>query len=195
MLYMFLVVGLLFCAVQAIRAARLLPAAFWLAGVSALLSISLYTLGAPDIAVIELSVGVGLVTVLLVYAISITDDGTPAERALVPRPLAWVLVVLASLVLAWMIVPRLGMRIAIAEPIFGRVLWQQRGLDVLGQVVLIFAGAIGVLGLLADPGAMPDQAEQAAADDRLAASVSVAVIPPSRDVLFTPEAEPEEVNV
>jgi hypothetical protein len=37
-----------------------------------------------------------------------------------------------------------------AEPEFAVVLWQERALDVWVQIALIFAGVIGVLGLLAD---------------------------------------------
>jgi Tfp pilus assembly protein PilV len=36
-------------------------------------------------------------------------------------------------------------------------LWQARGLDVLVQIVLIFAGVLGLLGLLAEAAAPLDQ--------------------------------------
>jgi len=55
------------CGVQAIRAKRLLAAALWLAGVSAAVATLMYSLGAYEVAVIELSVGAGLVTVLFVF--------------------------------------------------------------------------------------------------------------------------------
>jgi len=38
----------------------------------------------------------------------------------------------------------------VAGPAFAEMLWQQRGLDVLVQIVLIFAGVLGLLGLLAE---------------------------------------------
>jgi hypothetical protein len=37
------------------------------------------------------------------------------------------------------------------------MLWQQRGLDVLAQIVLIFAGVLGLLGLLAEARAPLDR--------------------------------------
>jgi hypothetical protein len=49
-----------------------------------------------------------------------------------------------------MIVPSLGAGTALIERSFAVVLWQDRSLDVLVQIVLIFAGVIGILGLLAE---------------------------------------------
>ena len=62
---------ILLLALQAIRAVHLLHSAVWLAATSAMLSILFYLLGAPYVAVIELSVGAGLVTVLFIFAIGI----------------------------------------------------------------------------------------------------------------------------
>ena len=70
---------------------RLLISALWLAGTSALAALMMYRLGAPEVAVIELSVGAGLVTVLFVFAINIAGEDTPSVRSLVPAPagLGW----------------------------------------------------------------------------------------------------------
>lgn len=151
-LQILIVLGTLICAIQAIRVKRLLISALWLAGTSALVAIMIYLLGAPEVAVIELSVGAGLVTVLFVFAINIAgEDSLPVHR-LVPRPLAWGLVILCLALVAWFIIPRQ----APIEPIinaipFARMLWEQRGLDMLLQVILIFSGVLGVIGLLAEP--------------------------------------------
>lgn len=144
-----LVMGALLCGLQAIRAERLLQAALWLAGLSALVSLLLYLLGAPEVAVIELSVGTGLVTVLFVFAISIAGEDTLDARSLVPRPWACALVVLCVILLGTLSLP-MSQSPARPEPSFAVVVWQLRGLDVLAQVVLIFAGALGVRGLLAE---------------------------------------------
>jgi uncharacterized MnhB-related membrane protein len=150
MLYIWLTLGLVICAIQALRAARLLTAALWLGATSALLSIALYSLGAREVAVIELSVGAGLVTVLFVYAISVAgDEATTERRSVLPRPLAWGLVGGAVLLLGWMALPQIGVPVAAAESTFRHTLWQQRSADVLVQIVLLFVGVIGVLGLLA----------------------------------------------
>ena len=150
MLYALSVVGAFLCAIQAIRAKRLLVAALWLAGVSALVSIILYALGAHQVAVIELSVGAGLVTVLFVFAISVAGEEAMDARAILPKPLAWGLIGVSVVLLGWMILPSIGGGAPIVEQSFATVLWQDRGLDVLVQIVLIFAGVLGVLGLLAE---------------------------------------------
>ncbi len=145
-----LVIGAVLCAIQALQAKRLLASAVWLAGVSALLSITLYLLGAHEVAVIELSVGAGLVTVLFVFAISIAGEEAINAPALIPRPLAWGLVILSVLLLGWQVLPVVSISSPFSEPPFASVLWQGRGLDVLVQIVLVFAGVLGVLGLLAE---------------------------------------------
>lgn len=53
---------------MSLRAKSLLASALWLAGVSARVAALLYDLGAHEVAVVELSVGAGLVTVLLLFA-------------------------------------------------------------------------------------------------------------------------------
>lgn len=150
MLSALLVVAVAFCAVQAIRAVRLLVNALWLAGVSALLALLLYAIDAHDVAVIELSVGAGLVTVLFVFAINIAGEEVMAAPRLLPKSLAWGLIILASLLLGWLTLPLTGIVPSMAEPEFASVLWEQRGLDMLVQIVLIFVGVLGVVGLLAE---------------------------------------------
>ncbi len=151
MLYALLVAGILLCAGMAIRAKRLLAAALWLAGVSALVSIILYRLGAHEVAVIELSVGAGLVTVLFVFAISLAGEEAMEARAVLPKPVAWGLVIVSAILLGWMTLPWWAGEGSPAEQAsFATLLWQDRGLDVLVQIVLIFSGVLGVLGLLAE---------------------------------------------
>jgi uncharacterized MnhB-related membrane protein len=146
-----IVAAIFVCALMAIREERLLISALWLAGTSALASLIMYRLGAPEVAVIELSVGAGLVTVLFVFAINIAGDDTPSLHSLVPAPLAWVIAIGTIALGGWMALPALtaparGLQ---AAP-FATVLWEERSLDVLLQVVLIIGGVLAVLGLLAE---------------------------------------------
>ncbi len=150
MLQVSLLIAAVFCAIQAIRAPRLLVAAIWLAGVSALVAVLLYLLGAHEVAVIELSVGAGLVTVLFVFAISLAGEETTRLPAIIPRPLAIGLVAASVLLLAWMLAPTDNPPAADDESSFTVVVWQERGADALAQIVLIFAGVLGVLGILAE---------------------------------------------
>ncbi len=151
MIHVVVVAGLLICAIQAVRVWRLLYSALWLAGVSALVALEMYLLGAPEVAVIELSVGAGLVTVLFVFAINIAGEETLPFQPIVPKPLAWVLILASVFLLAWMDRDILGTLVPNFEPLyFKTVLWENRLLDVLLQMALIFAGVLGVLGLLAE---------------------------------------------
>jgi uncharacterized MnhB-related membrane protein len=143
--------AMLICAIQAVRSVRLLVSALWLAGCSALLALALALLGAPEVGVVELSVGAGLVTVIFVFAINIAGEETGVTRALVPRPFAWVLMAFFAFLLLWLIVPRLLAPVIPRDALpFLRAVWEERSLDTILQVALIFSGVLGSLGLLAE---------------------------------------------
>lgn len=160
------VAGLLVCAGQAVVSQRLLHSALWLAGTSALVALEMYLLGAPEVAVIELSVGAGLVTVLFVFAINIAGEEAMSALPIVPKPLAWVLVAVFVFAFGWLTLDILWMHVPVVEPMyFKTVLWENRLLDVLLQIVMMFAGVLGVLGLLAEP--HPSKKEGSASADGL----------------------------
>ena len=143
--------GMLICALQAIRAPRLLVSALWLAGCSALLALAIALLGAPEVGVVELSVGAGLVTIIFVFAINIAGEETAVAGVLVPRPLAWALMGLFLFLLIWLTVPRLVVPALSRDALpFLRAVWEERSLDTILQVALIFSGVLGSIGLLAD---------------------------------------------
>ena len=85
MLFGSLIIVILIFAVQAIRTKQLITSALWLAGVSALCSVLFFLFGAQLVAVIELSVGAGLVTVLFVFAISVAGDDALNATPVPPR--------------------------------------------------------------------------------------------------------------
>lgn len=143
-----LLAGMLLCAVQAIHAKYLLESATWLAGLSALLSLTLYRLGAQTIAVIELSVGAGLVTVLFVFAISIIGENTISMPSRMPVGLMVLLCMCVGVLQSLMVIPLPEPQSAAESATFAETLWEQRGLDVAGQMIMIFAGAITMLWLL-----------------------------------------------
>jgi uncharacterized MnhB-related membrane protein len=148
--YTLLGLGAAFCAYRAMISKHLLPSTLYLACVSALTSVTLYLLGAYEVAVIELSVGAGLVTVLLVYALSVVGEDVFDPTSIIPKPLALVLVAgIAGLVL-WMAYPVVVYPTSSGEVLLADVLWKHRALDVWVQVALIFSGVMGVLGLLSE---------------------------------------------
>lgn len=157
MLRVLLIVAAIVFAIQALRVKRLLTSTLWLAGLSAVVSTIFYMLGARQVAVIELSIGAGLVTVLFVFAISVAGDEPISARPLLPTALTWGLPIVAAALLGWLALSLSPTAATAAEPTFTVALWQQRGLDVLVQVVLIFAGVLGLLGLLAEAKAPLDQ--------------------------------------
>jgi uncharacterized MnhB-related membrane protein len=153
-----LAIATLACGVMAVRARRLLSSAVWLAACSAFLAVLLYRLGAYEVAVIELSVGAGLVTVLFVFAINIAGEESIGLPSIIPHGLAWLLCLAPLAVIALsipegigaLVVPGLTSSAPPAAATFVNVMWQDRALDVVVQVVLIYAGVLGLLGLLAE---------------------------------------------
>ncbi len=149
--YLLVGVGILACAILSVTSRRMLISAIWLALTSALVAVMIYLLGAPHIAVIELSVGAGLVTVLFVFAINIAGEDTTRLKSLIPMPVAIGAVLLAA-ALGLVLILRASGSVALTEPLpdSSAILWESRYVDLLLQVVLMFAGVLGVIGLLAD---------------------------------------------
>jgi uncharacterized MnhB-related membrane protein len=141
---------MLVCAVMAIRANRLVVSSLWLAALSALLAVLIYAMGASRVAVIELSVGAGLVTVLLIFVVGIAGDEATGGKPLIPRAVSWGLGLVALILLGWFTVPLVAPSPPSSQPSLVSLLWKDRALDVLIQVVLIFCGVMGILGLLSE---------------------------------------------
>ncbi len=145
-----IVLAAVVCAYRAMTSPRILTSTIYLAFVSAATALLLYSFGAAQVAVIELSVGAGLVTVLLVYAISVVGDDATDPGPVIPRPVAVALTLLTVTMLGWMAFAMPSRPGLASVPPLARALWQQRVLDVWIQMVLIFAGVLGILGLLAE---------------------------------------------
>jgi NADH:ubiquinone oxidoreductase subunit 6 (subunit J) len=160
-----LIITALLCAIQSIRSKRLILSAIWLAGVSALLAIFFFQMGAHQVAVIELSVGAGLVTVLLIFAIGVAGEEAITAPPILPRVLTFGLVIAFVFLMVWFSFPQSSTTSLPPDTSFSTVLWEKRGLDVLTQIVLIFAGVLGLLGLLAE---VKPPLEQPMADEFIA---------------------------
>lgn len=142
--------GATFCAYRAIVSKKILSATIYLACISALVSAVIYLLGAAQVAVMELSVGAGLVTVLLVYAVSVVGDDAMDPPSVIPKPLAFGIVGIVATLLGWMAFPAIPAYFERGSMTLAVSLWQSRVLDVWIQIVLIFSGVMGVLGLLSE---------------------------------------------
>ncbi len=142
--------GAVFCAYRAIVSKKILSATIYLACISALVSAVIYLLGAAQVAVMELSVGAGLVTVLLVYAVSVVGDDALDPPSIIPKPLAFGIVGIVAILLGSMAYPAIPAYFERGSMTLAVSLWQSRVLDVWIQIVLIFSGVMGVLGLLSE---------------------------------------------
>jgi uncharacterized MnhB-related membrane protein len=168
--YLFLLLAAAFCAYRAMISTHLLPSALYLACVSALVSVTLYLLGAYEVAVIELSVGAGLVTVLLVYALSVIGDDVYDPTSIIPKPLAFLLVGVTAVIVGWMAYPLVAQPAGVGAVALADVLWKSRALDVWVQVALIFSGVMGVLGLLSER-AQPSETQAVVQDEAVALEI------------------------
>jgi len=130
----------------------LLRAAIALAFTSAVLSILMFRLSAPLAAVFELSVCTGLVSVLFISAISLTDPSTReetvehmAERLRKFRYLPFIIVAV-GIALSFITV-NLSLRLPPPE-LEGDVrviMWNLRPMEIVGQVIILLSGVFGVV--------------------------------------------------
>jgi uncharacterized MnhB-related membrane protein len=186
-----LIAGAMICAYCAMTAKRMLTSTLCLAGTSAAVAVILYLLGAYQVAVIELSVGAGLVTVLLVYAISVVGDDATDAGPVIPRSVAIILTVLTVVLFGRMGFSLTDKGMVVSVPPLVQSLWQQRVLDVWIQMVLIFAGVLGILGLLAEG----KRAKRHGDSHKIPAPRMVKVVPPTTcDFTLTPSHRVEKTR-
>ncbi|MCD6474693.1 MAG: NADH-quinone oxidoreductase subunit J [Anaerolineaceae bacterium] len=149
----FVVLTACVCGLQAIQSKKLSHSALWLALTSGLVSLLIYLLGAPQIAVIELSVGAGVVTILLVFAINIVGDQQEAKKPLVPKAIAILVVFGIMILISSTLIPIKDHSISVPETVslsLSEMMWQDRFLDTLLQIILIFTCVLGTLILMED---------------------------------------------
>ncbi|MEI8175824.1 MAG: NADH-quinone oxidoreductase subunit J [Candidatus Omnitrophota bacterium] len=152
MIHLIILTTIVIAALWTIMTRSLLRAAIGLAAVSAALSVMMFRLSAPLAAVFELSVCTGLISVLFVSAISLTRSMTMDEvlqHAKERMRRFWFLPVLAVLVGIGVsfIHSTAAVRLPAPETVHDVriVLWHLRRLDIIGQVIILLAGAFGVM--------------------------------------------------
>lgn len=136
----------------AVMTYSLLLSAIGLGIVSAILAILMFELGAPMAAVLELSVCAGLITVVFISAISLTPRFSAQEKRADARKRLLRFIPLPFLVAAaaWFLWGAgEGLNLPALPASDGAevrdVLWNQRTLDVVGQIVIILTGAFAVV--------------------------------------------------
>ncbi|MDF1500133.1 MAG: hypothetical protein P1P76_06675 [Anaerolineales bacterium] len=141
---------ILYAAIRALRAEGLLMSALWLAAVSAAIATMIYMLSANQVAVIELSVGAGLVTILLIFAIGVAGDEPLSDTPVVPRVIAGFFVLACAAIISFAVRPFELIAVEGGISTHGSIFMQGRDIDLLVQVVVIFSGVLGLVGILAE---------------------------------------------
>jgi len=148
---------MLIAALWTVMTRGLVRAALGLAVTSIILTVLMFMLGAGLAAVFELSVCAGLITVVFVSTIAMTQPSTKSELLEKTRNRMrryWflpVIIVVVGAVLAWL---SIGTTVSLPTPVAAdatsgldvkQVLWGLRQTDLVGQVIVILAGVFGVI--------------------------------------------------
>jgi len=153
-----LMIVMMFAAMWTVMCRSLLKATIGLAVTSAVLSIIIFRMNAPITAVFELSVCSGLITAVFVITISLTKPLTNKEiielskdriKRFIYLPLVILLLGGAFYALYRMNVNNIIYISKIEQVVTDvkTVLWDSRQLDLFGQIIILIAGAIGVVTL------------------------------------------------
>ncbi len=154
-MYTFVLVILVLAALWTVMTRSLIRCAIGLALTSAVLTVLMFRLGSPLAAVFELSVCAGLISVLFISTISLTEPLTQEEKMqhMKDRILRFwylpVILVVLGIGLSFLDVhPGLKVASGEIEKDVRSVMWNVRQLDLLGQIIILLAGAFGVVILL-----------------------------------------------
>lgn len=153
-----LVVTLVIAAVYTVMTGRLIHSAIGLAIASAILAIIIFKLNSPLAAVFELSVCAGLISAIFISTITLTGRITPEELTERQKErfhrfgLLPVIIILAIVALTMIHIPiTLNLPAPPAENNVNNILWGSRFLDLFGQIVVLLAGAFGVVTFFREP--------------------------------------------
>jgi len=149
----FLLAALIVVALWTVQAS-LMRAALGLGVVSALVTALMFEMDAPLAGVFELSVCAGLITVILVSTVSLTRPLGQKEQELQRtarqrrfHPAILIAILVAAVVSVGSYQPDLAPAAA-ADGDVREVLWGERRFELIGQMIVLFAGAFAVVVLL-----------------------------------------------
>jgi NADH-quinone oxidoreductase subunit J len=150
-----LVMATVLAALATVITARLLWSAVGLALTSAILAALMFRLNSPIAAVFELSVCAGLIPVIFISAIGLTSRLSREAVAkrwrhkLLKYGMLPVIVLLAGWAMwHWHVPLTFAPPLPAVEQDVRNVLWNQRHIDLLGQMSILAAGAFGVVILI-----------------------------------------------
>lgn len=145
-------IAFVLAAVWTVLTRSLLRSAIGLALTSAVLTILMFRLDSPLAAVFELSVCTGLISVVFISTISLTQPLSKQEvkKHMIDRlHRFWFLPVLLLVAGALLSVMHFKFNMQLPAPEAEKdvriVLWHLRPIDIIGQVMLLFAGVFGVV--------------------------------------------------
>jgi NADH-quinone oxidoreductase subunit J len=146
-----LLIGLVLFSALAIVVRDLLRAAISLAVASLLLGIIFFRLNAPYAGVFEISVVAGLITVLFILTVALTNSAEEVRESKLAN-LVFPLFFIAFIIIDALVMKSLLQKIpALASAPesggFKDVLWKGRTMDLVGQIGVILAGVFSVLAL------------------------------------------------
>ena len=151
-IYIILAIVFVIAAVWTVMTTRLLRSVIGLAITSVILTIIMFQLQSPLAAVFELSVCAGLISAIFLSSIGLTQRLTDEQLAVRKKErlskfwLLPVILVLAGVALYQLQIPLIfNLQPAQAENDVRNILWNLRHLDLLGQIVILLAGAFGVV--------------------------------------------------
>ncbi len=146
-----LVIAIIASAIWTAMSARLLRSGIALAITSALIAVAIYRLDSPVAAVFELSVCAGLIPVIFITTISFTHrltQGEIKERQRYRLAKYWFLPAMAAVLAIAFALKKIGLpETAVVNPStdsLGQVMWGERHMDLIGQIAVLLAGALGV---------------------------------------------------
>jgi NADH-quinone oxidoreductase subunit J len=154
-LNMILLAAMTFAALWTVMTTSLLRAVIGLAITSGILTIVMFLLDAPMAGVFELSVCAGLIPAIFLSAISVAKRLSPEAVVVQSREqfrkfvFLPIIMALVGIMLTQLHLPAIAAHIAgLEQPDVRKVLWDLRHLDLLGQILILLAGAFGVVVLL-----------------------------------------------
>ena len=132
-----------------------IKSAISLAAVSIFLSIILFILNCPFAALFELSVCSGLITVVFISTVSMTTKDLESKATAAYRKrftaLPFILLFTGIALIAIIVLTNFDISpvsdIPIAEHSFKDVFWNTRQADILGQIIVVLAGAFAIVAL------------------------------------------------